>query len=92
FSKYYFRSNLHRDYFANEMNIISRASLGQNLLKNLIVVCPPISEQKEIIAYLDKNTNAIDELITLKQQKIAELKEYKKSLIYECVTGKREIV
>ena len=49
-----------------------------------------ITEQKEIAEYLDKKTNIVGNLISLKQQKIAELKEYKKSLIYEYVTGKKQ--
>lgn len=52
---------------------------------------PPIEEQKEISAYLDEKCVAIDENIA-KHQKLAEkLTEYKKSLIYEVVTGKMEV-
>jgi len=91
FSKYYFRSDLHRNYFAKEMNIISRASLGQDLLKNLIVIIPPTTEQKEIVAYLDKRCKQIDQIITYRKAIIEKLEEYKKSLIYEAVTGKKEI-
>ena len=55
------------------------------------VVLPPLSNQNKIVDYLDKKCEAIDKLIDLKQQKIEKLKEYEKSLIYECVTGRREI-
>ena len=51
---------------------------------------PPLAEQQAIADYLDKKCGEIDELITIKQQKIESLKEYKKSVIYEYVTGKRE--
>ena len=91
FSGYYFRSNIHRRYFVKEMNLVTRASLGQNLLKNLPVILPPLSEQQAIADYLDTKCSQIDELITLKQQKITELQDYKKSLIYEYVTGKKEV-
>ena len=48
-------------------------------------------EQKEIVAYLDQQCAEIDRLIAKKEQIITELEGYKKSLIYECVTGKREV-
>ena len=49
---------------------------------------PPVSEQHAIASYLDSKCSDIDRLIALKQQKIESLKEYKKSVIYEAVTGK----
>ena len=92
FSKYYFRSQVHRAYFVKQMNIVTRASLGQDLLKNLVVLLPPIDEQHSIASYLDTKCLEIDALIALKQAKIEELKDYKKSVIYEYVTGKKEVV
>ena len=91
FSKYYFRSQVHRAYFVKQMNIVTRASLGQDLLKNLVVLLPPIDEQHSIASYLDTKCSEIDSLIALKQAKIEELREYKKSIIYEYVTGKKEV-
>ena len=73
------------------MNLVTRASLSQDLLKNLMVLLPPLSEQQAIASYLDVKTSQIDSLITLKQQKIDELKSYKKSIIYEYVTGKKRV-
>lgn len=58
----------------------------------LIVFCPNEKERKNIVDYLDKKCADIDSLISIKQQKIEELKEYKKSLIYEYVTGKKEVI
>ena len=52
---------------------------------------PPISEQQQIADYLDQKCSEIDALITKKEQLVAELEAYKKSLIYEVVTGKREV-
>ena len=92
FAKYYFRSNIHRTYFVREMNIVTRASLSQDLLKSLIVLLPPIPEQQVIADFLDKKCSEIEQLIAIKQQKIESLKEYKKSLIYEYVTGKKEVI
>lgn len=53
---------------------------------------PPYIEQQQIADYLDKKCAEIDDLIKLKEQKIEKLKKYKKSLIYEYVTGKKEVV
>lgn len=49
---------------------------------------PPVSEQQAIVSYLDVKCSEIDNLIAVKHQKIEKLKEYKKSVIYEFVTGK----
>lgn len=91
YSKYYFRSMIHRAYFVKEMNLVTRASLSQDLLKNLPVVLPSFEEQQQIASYLDAKTSQIDSLICIKQEKITELKEYKKSVIYEYVTGKKRV-
>ena len=91
YSKYYFRSEKHRRFFVKEMNLITRASLGQELLKRLPVLLPPIEEQQEIAEYLDKKCLLIDSVASSRQQVIDKLTEYKKSLIYEIVTGKREV-
>lgn len=57
----------------------------------ITIPVPPIDEQQAIADFLDTKTKDIDQLITIKQKKIEELKEYKKSLIYEYVTGKKEV-
>ena len=49
-------------------------------------------EQKLIDDYLDKKCDKVDKLIFIKQQKIEKLNQYKKSLIYEYVTGKKEVM
>lgn len=56
--------------------------------RSISVPCPSFSEQQEIAEYLDKKCAEIDRLIAIKQQKIEKLNDYKKSLIYEYVTGK----
>lgn len=58
---------------------------------NVSLPIPPLSEQQSITDYLDRKCSEIDELISIKQQKIEKLKDYKKSLIFECVTGKRKV-
>lgn len=53
---------------------------------------PPLGEQMDIVDFLDKRTTDIDSLITEKESLINDLEAYKKSLIYEVVTGKRRVV
>ena len=55
------------------------------------LISVPMEEQREIADYLDEKTAAIDSLIQKKEQLITELEAYKKSLIYEYVTGKKEV-
>lgn len=92
FSKYYFRSKHHRYYLAKEMNIVTRASLGQTLLKNMPVLIPPKTEQDRIAKFLDLKCKEIDLIIKEKETLIRDLEQYKKSLIFEVVTGKRKVV
>lgn len=91
FSKYYFRSDKHRLFFVKEMNLVTRASLSQELLKRLPVLLPPIDEQLTIAAHLEQKCSNIDEAINKKYAVIEKLIKYKKSLIYEAVTGKLEV-
>lgn len=58
---------------------------------SVLIAFPSLTEQCAIADYLDKKCAEIDELIAIKQQKIEALKEYKKSVIFEYVTGKKEI-
>lgn len=60
-------------------------------VSDIIVAVPSCTEQKEIAAYLDAKCAEIDGLIAKKEQLVKELESYKKSLIYEVVTGKREV-
>lgn len=60
-------------------------------VQNTPILISSLVEQQSIATYLDQKCSEIDELISIKQQKIEKLKEYKKSLIFECVTGKRKV-
>ena len=91
FIRYYLQS-----YSAKKIEEFSLfGSTIQNLslytLNNFSVPIPPKEDQKNISDYLDKKCNDIDSAIEQKQKLIEKLTEYKKSLIYECVTGKKEI-
>lgn len=58
---------------------------------NVKIALPPLDEQQQIATYLDDKCTKVDRLIAIKQEKIDKLNDYKKSLIYEYVTGKREV-
>lgn len=92
FSKYYFRCDLNRKYFVKEMNLVTRASLSQNLLNNLAVTLPDYKEQVEIYNALELKIGAINLSIDNLKYQIDKLKEAKQSLISEAVTGKIEIL
>lgn len=66
-------------------------NISQDKIKNTWMPIPPLPEQQSIANYLDQKCSEIDELISIKQEKIEKLKDYKKSLIFECVTGKRKV-
>ncbi len=78
-----------------EVNKIKKAtaqpSLSMETIRSINFVIPTKNEQQAISDYLDRKCAQIDKLITLKQQKIEKLQQYKKSLIYEYVTGKKEV-
>lgn len=65
--------------------------MAQSSYYNMNLPIPPLSEQQAIASYLDEKCADIDRLIALKQQKIEALKDYKKSVIYEAVTGKTDL-
>ena len=81
---------------SERLNTLSTGSIQANLsrvsFEQLFVQFPPLEEQEELSAYLDTKCEATDRLIAIKQSKIEKLEQYKKSLIYEYVTGKREVM
>lgn len=70
----------------------AQPKLSQENLSRVQLPVPPLSEQQAIATYLDEKCADIDHLIALKQQKIESLKDYKKSVIYEAVTGKISVM
>ena len=66
--------------------------LYQNVFERMPMLLPPFNEQKAIAEYLNAKCTEIDNLISIKLSKIDSLKEYKKSIIYEYVTGKKEVI
>ena len=66
-------------------------NISQDTLRSLWLPEPSADEQEEIVAYLDEKCAALDTLIARKTSLLTELETYKKSLIYEYVTGKKEV-
>lgn len=66
-------------------------NISQKQLSTTPLLCPPLPEQQRIAAYLDEKCARIDALLAEKDELLDKLAEYKKSLIFECVTGKREV-
>ena len=67
-------------------------SLTQKMLRGCNVILPPQQEQSMIVAYLDKKCSLIDSIIFEKTATIDDLLNYKQSIIFETVTGKRKVV
>jgi type I restriction enzyme S subunit len=66
--------------------------LGLSNMGDFEIVFPNISEQQQIVSYLDEQTQLIDNTISIEEKRIELLKEYRQSLISEVVTGKRKVV
>ena len=69
----------------------AQPGLAASVILNVKTVFPPLAEQRTIANFLDKKCAAIDRVISEKESLIADLESYKKSLIFECVTGKMEV-
>lgn len=93
FYHYYFRTRgFGGDCYKRGKGIMAmRWRTYSDQFRDISVVYPPLKEQIEIINYLDAKCAEIDNLITKKEKYLAEIENYKKSLIYEYVTGKKEI-
>lgn len=91
FSQYYFRSQAHRAFFVKEMMLVTRASLSQDLLKDLPVLLPPIDEQKKIANYIKNETHSIDITISKAEREIELIKEFREAMIAEAVTGRAKV-
>ena len=89
--EYYCKSNAFTDNVSSNSYGISYPAINSSVLMGFYIPSPPLAEQQAIADYLDEKCAAIDKLIAVKQAKIDKLNDYKKSLIYEYVTGKREV-
>lgn len=89
---YYLRSHVGKELLLQTKTGALLPHLNSGRVVFTEVCLPLIDEQKEIAAYLDEKCAAIDSLIASKEALIAELEAYKKSIIYEYVTGKKEVI
>ena len=90
--RYLLSANPIKEQIASIVVGIKVYSITQTILKSVTSLLPPIQEQQEIANFLDTKCKEIDKLINQKERLIKELESYKKSLIYEYVTGKKEVV
>lgn len=87
---YYTQSSLY-EYWKNMIFIQATIqNIGANKYSNMPIIQMSLDEQNQIVKFLDDKCAKIDRLIAIKQEKINKLNDYKKSLIYEYVTGKKE--
>ena len=88
---YLAKTDAWRTQIRNSISGVKVFSISQKLINKAYIIIPTPTEQQAIADYLDEKCADIDSLIQTKQSKIDSLKEYKKSIIYEYVTGKREV-
>lgn len=93
FANYYYYYYLMLDFSKELLHLAKnlRHSLTEELLGFVPVPFPPLEEQENISNYLDKKCSEIDSLISDKKEQLEKLASYKQSMIYEYVTGKKEI-
>ena len=91
--EYLYHSNSYRHIYSIKSNgmVVGLQNLSNSNFYSVDCLFPPLEEQQAIADYLDTKCGEIDTLISLKQSKIDALKEYKKSIIYEYITGKKEV-
>ncbi len=89
---YYLLSRCFVEYRTSRLSGSVYVGLNIELLSSCPLPNPDLEEQTAIADYLDEKCSQIDRLIAIKQTKIENLEQYKRSLIYEYVTGKREVV
>ena len=88
---YLFKTDVWRSQFRAKAFGIKVYSLSQRLLNDCCLILPPLSVQRAIAAYLDEKCGAIDAAVAEAKKGIEEYKAWKKSLIFEVVTGKRRV-
>ena len=94
-NKYYaylFKSDSWRKQIRTKVSGVKVFSVSKKMLSNASLLVPSYDEQKEIVRYLDNKCDSIDRIVSAKENLITELESYRKSLIFEYVTGKKEVV
>ena len=89
---YFLQNDIFKNYAAATMTGTGGLKrVSPSFVNNFYLALPSINERQQIADYLDQKCEQIDRLIAIKQQKIEKIQQYKKSVIYEYVTGKREV-
>lgn len=90
--KWFFKSDIYIDALSSTTNLVrdGQAMRWANFIQ-LPILLPPAEEQRAIANYLDVKCNEINAVVAAKKEQLATLEAYKKSLIYEYVTGKKEV-
>ena len=70
----------------------TQQNIGMRTLETLKLCVPSLEDQKQIVAYLDRLCSEMDALISEKEALVSDLEVYKRSLVFETVTGKRKVV
>lgn len=91
FVYYYTQTSMYEEWKKQVFVQATIQNIGADKYAQLPIVTPSLSEQQSIANYLDQKCKEIDELISVKKEKIEKLKAYKKSVIYEYVTGKKQV-
>ena len=91
FILYYLNSNLVRESFIGTLNIVTRVSIKQELLKNIEIPFIPKDEQRKLINHIELMFKNSTKIIELSKNKISFLSELKQSLISEVVTGQIDV-
>lgn len=88
---YFIKSNAYMDWANRNFVQTTIQNLSAGRHKNLPVTVPPLTEQQQIADYLDEKCKNIDNRVQKRRQQLEWLKEYKKSLILDYVTGKKRV-
>ena len=88
---YYFKSNAFFEDISQYVNINTQGNIGKESLSKVKIIVPHIREQEYIVEYLDKKCTEIDCIINNKKKQLEILEQHKRSLIYEYITGKKEV-
>lgn len=92
FFKWLFKSSVYINALQSTSNLVRDGqAMRYSNFAQVRLYTVPLEEQREIADYLDKKCTAIDELIAAKEKLLTELENYKKTVIYEYVTGKKEV-
>ena len=88
---YLFQTDAWRAQIRTKVSGIKVYSITQKIINEASVIIPPVQEQEAISNFLDTKCSEINEIIMKRKEQLEVLNEYKKSLIYEYVTGKKEV-